>query len=70
MFQVTILKSGFVSLKIYDVLGRGVKTLINENKKPGEYKVKFDRSNLPSGVYFYSFKAGNFNQVRKILLIK
>ncbi len=61
---------GYVSLKVYDVLGREVKTLVNENKKPGEYKVTFDGSNLPSGVYFYSLKAGNFYKVRKMLLIK
>ncbi len=66
----TIPDFGFVTLKIYDVLGREVKTLVNEVKKPGEYKIKFNGSNLPSGVYFYSLKTEDFYQVRKMLLIK
>jgi len=48
-----ISKSGFVSLKIYDVLGRELVTLVNEIKQPGYYKIKFDAGNLSSGVYFY-----------------
>ncbi|MBK6773674.1 MAG: T9SS type A sorting domain-containing protein [Ignavibacteria bacterium] len=48
-----ISKSGFVSLKIYDVIGRELFTLVNESKQPGYYKIKFDAGNLSSGVYFY-----------------
>ena len=49
-----ISKLGFVSLKVYDVLGNVIKSLVNESKTPGSYEVEFDGSNLPSGIYFYS----------------
>ena len=59
-----------VSLKVYDVLGREIKTLINKQLQPGEYEVEFDGSDLPSGVYLYRLSAGEFSQARKMLLIK
>jgi hypothetical protein len=59
-----------VKLKIYDILGREVVTLVNENKQPGEYEVKWYASNCPSGAYFYQLKAGEFIQTKKMLLIK
>jgi len=59
-----------VSLKIYDILGREVTTLVNENKKPGTYEVNFDGSNLNSGVYFYSLITGSFRDTKRMLLIK
>jgi len=59
-----------VVLKIYDVLGREVKTLVNKNQKPGNYEIQFDASEFTSGVYFYSLKAGNFYQTKKMMLIK
>ncbi|MBN2571924.1 MAG: family 10 glycosylhydrolase [Ignavibacteriales bacterium] len=59
-----------VILKIFDVLGQEVKTLVNEDKKTGTYEVEFDASNLSSGVYFYQLKAGNNLQVKKCILIK
>ncbi len=62
--------SGYVSLKVYDLLGREVSTLVNEEKAAGSYEVKFDAKNLPSGIYFYTIQAGEFNQVRKMLLLK
>ncbi len=60
----------FVSLKVYDVLGREVATLVNEEKKPGTYEVKFDGSDLSCGIYFYRIQAGSFVQTRKMILIK
>ncbi|GBD89246.1 Ycf48-like protein precursor [bacterium BMS3Abin03] len=60
----------FVTLKVYDVLGREVATLVNEEKPPGSYEVEFDGSNLPSGVYFYRLKAGNYSQVKKMVLLR
>ncbi len=60
----------FVSLKVYDVLGREVATLVNEVKQPGEYSVVFDGTNLPSGVYFYRLTAGGFTRVRKMVLVR
>ena len=61
---------GFVSLKVYDVLGKEVMTLVNEIKPAGYYKVSFDGSNLGSGMYFYKIEAGSFTQTKRMLLIK
>ncbi len=60
----------WVTLKVYDVLGRGVATLVNERKAPGSYEVRFDATLLASGVYFYKLTAGNFVQTRKMLVMK
>jgi hypothetical protein len=62
--------AGHVSLKVYDVLGREVATLVNEQKAPGNYEVKFDGSKLASGVYIYRIEAGKFSDAKKLLLIK
>jgi hypothetical protein len=61
---------GLVSLKVFDVLGKEVAALVNEQKPAGNYEVKFDGSNLPSGIYFYQLKAGNFIDTKKFLLLK
>ncbi|MEK9138569.1 MAG: T9SS type A sorting domain-containing protein, partial [Bacteroidota bacterium] len=61
---------GFVSLKIYDVLGREVATLVNEEKPPGTYEVTFDASSFSSGVYFYRLSAGGVVQTKKLLLLR
>jgi hypothetical protein len=61
---------GFVSLKVYDVLGNEITTLVNEEKPVGSYEVEFNASNLPSGVYFYRLQAGSFNQIKKMILLK
>lgn len=65
-----ISKSGFVSLKVYDVLGKEIKTLVNEMKSAGNYKIEFDGSGLNSGVYIYRLEAGNYLSERKMLLLK
>ncbi len=59
-----------VSLKVYDVLGREIKTLVNEIKSPGTYKITFDASELSSGIYFYRLTSGSFTQTRKMILMK
>jgi hypothetical protein len=59
-----------VSLKIYDVLGREVATLVNEQQGAGYYGVNFDAGNLPSGVYFYRISAGKFVSVKKLVVVK
>ncbi len=63
---------GFVSLKIYDILGNEIATLVNENKQPGEYKIKLnaDTYNLTSGVYMYQLKSGTFVSTKKFILLK
>lgn len=65
-----ISKTGFVSLKVYDVLGREVRTLVNEEKVAGSYSVDFNAIDLTSGVYFYRLEADGFSDVKKMVLIK
>jgi len=68
--QYSLKEKGFVSLKIYDVLGRIVKILVNKQQSEGNYEVVFDASNLSSGIYYYRIQAGNFRSVKKMLLLK
>lgn len=63
-------KISFVELKVYDMLGREVTTLVRSLQNTGEYKVQFDASSLPSGMYIYSIQAGEFRASKKFLLIK
>jgi len=66
-----IIKSfNHVSLKIYDLLGREVSTLIDKNQFPGEYSVTFDASSLSSGVYYYQLKSGNYLETKKMILLR
>ncbi len=60
----------FVNLKIYDVLGREIATLVNENKRPGEYEVTFNGSKYPSGIYIYRIEANNYTASKKMILLK
>ena len=60
----------FVELKVCDILGSEVQTLVRENKKMGHYKYRFNASNLQSGVYFYRLQAGDFIQTKKMVLMK
>ncbi len=62
--------SGFVTLKVYDVLGRQVATLVNERKTPGVYEVTFDGSSLASGLYFYQVRSGKYVSTKRMMLIK
>jgi hypothetical protein len=57
-------------VKVFDVLGREVATLVNAVKEPGTYTVQFDGSNLASGVYFYRLQAGTYVETRKLLLLR
>jgi len=59
-----------VSLRIYDLLGREVAMLINEEKTPGYYSGMFNAESLPSGIYFYKLTAGNFSSTKKMILLK
>ena len=60
----------FVSLKVYDLLGNQITTLVNEEKSSGKYEVEFNARNLSSGIYFYRIKAGNFVGTKKLILLK
>jgi hypothetical protein len=68
--QYTIEQSSNVTLRVFDILGREVATLINENQNPGRYVVDFNASNFASGIYFYRLEAGSFIQVKKMILMK
>jgi hypothetical protein len=59
-----------VVIKIYNVIGKEVSTLVNESKPAGNYQVKLDAKDLPSGIYFYKIQAGNFSDVKKMILLK
>jgi hypothetical protein len=59
-----------VVLKIYNLLGQEVQTLVNQYQPVGNYRVTFDAGSLTSGVYFYSIRSDNFIQVKKMLLVK
>lgn len=69
-FEFQIADFGFVSLKVYDVLGKEVATLVNEERSPGVYEIEFDASGFASGVYYYRLEAGNFSNTNKMMLIK
>ncbi len=68
--KFSILKNGFVSLKVYDMTGKVVSTLVNENMKSGAYKVDFNASALSSGVYIYKLVTNDFTSTKKMMLVK
>jgi hypothetical protein len=63
-------QDGFVTLKVYDIVGKEVASLVNENKNVGYYNVTFDASKLTSGIYIYMIRANNYVQSKKMLLVK
>jgi hypothetical protein len=70
MISYQVPNSSHVNLRVFDVLGREVATLVNEVKSAGAYKAMFNASNFSSGVYFYQLNAGSFIQTKKMLLMK
>jgi hypothetical protein len=66
----SISERAFVTLKVYDVLGNEIAILVNEEKTIGNYKVDFDASGLPSGIYFYRLQAGSFVETKKMVLMR
>lgn len=66
----SLAKSSFVTLEVYNSLGQKVAALINDKMNPGSYKVKFNASNLSSGIYYYKIQAGEFHSVKKMLLLQ
>jgi hypothetical protein len=70
MISFQLPKSGFTNLKIYDVTGRLVKTLVSELKQAGYYKLEFEASSLSSGVYFYKLSSGDFILAKKMIVLK
>ena len=59
-----------VTLKIYDIIGREVRTLVQRRMEPGRYEARFDAHLLPSGIYFYQIEMGAFRDVKKMILLK
>ncbi len=70
VISYTVPKDGMVTLKVYDVLGREVETLVNQNQKVGRYQVTFDGARLASGVYFYRLIVGSHTITKKMLMMK
>ncbi len=60
----------FIKLSVYDVPGKEISTLVNEQLQPGSYEVNWNASNFPSGVYFYKLAAGDFVETKKMILMK
>lgn len=67
-FQLPV--AGFISLKVYDINGRVISEIVNETLNAGEYKINFDGSAFPSGVYYYKLTSGNFAETKKMILLK
>ena len=70
VIQYSIPEKSYVNLKLYDVLGREITTLVNEFKSSGDYSVKFNCKNLADGVYIYRLQAGNYDVSRKLIILK
>jgi len=68
--QYAVSSRQFVSLKVYDVLGNEVATLVNDKKPAGSYTVEFNGTGLPSGIYFYQLRAGDFVETKKMVLLR
>ncbi len=66
----TISKNDFVSIKVYDISGKEISTLVNSQLNKGSYTVDFDATNISTGVYFYKITSGSFTETKKMLLIK
>ena len=63
-------QDNFVSLKVYNILGNEVATLVNEQISAGSHEINFNASNLSSGVYYYTLRTGNFVNTKKFMLLK
>ncbi|HKI78311.1 MAG TPA: arylsulfotransferase family protein [Ignavibacteriaceae bacterium] len=70
IIEYSIPTEQLVTLTIYDILGRLVKTLVNSVKEAGNYRIEFNPANFSNGVYFYKLRAGNFTSVKKMILLK
>ncbi|RJP60190.1 MAG: T9SS C-terminal target domain-containing protein [Ignavibacteriales bacterium] len=62
--------SQFITLRVYDMIGREMRTLVNETKSPGTYEIEFDGSDLSSGTYYYKLTMGSHFEIRKMVLLK
>jgi len=70
VIRYSLFENRFTTLKVYDILGKEILTLVNEKQNAGEYSVEWDAGNYPSGVYFYRLQTGEFIETRKMMLLK
>lgn len=70
MIKYSLPKSGYVSIKVYDIMGRELLTLISQEQKAGEYSIRFNGNNLSTGIYFYRMETNGFSQTKKFVLVK
>ncbi|MBI5403806.1 MAG: T9SS type A sorting domain-containing protein [Ignavibacteriae bacterium] len=63
-------KQGLTTLKVYDILGREIRTLVNEVKAPGSYSIDFNGNEFSSGVYFYKLESNQFSDIKRMILVK
>ena len=68
--KYSIKNAGMVSLKVYNILGQEVDTLVNKAQTPGPYEVEFNAQNLTSGIYFYRLTFGSFSETKKLIMLK
>lgn len=68
--RYSIPKESFVTIKVYDIIGREIATLVNERKAAGNHSVKFNASNFSSGAYIYRIQSGGFTDTKKLILLK
>lgn len=68
--RFTLPVSGFTTLKVFDILGREVAMLVNEEKSVGEHLMQWNGAGTPSGIYFYRLQSGNYSATKKLLLLK
>lgn len=68
--EFMLIEDGLVNISIYNLLGEKVKTLVNDYRKSGNYKILFDASDLPAGTYLYEMKVNNFRKTKKMILLK
>lgn len=70
IINYSVLEAENIQLKVYNIMGSEIRTLVNEFKQAGNYKMSFDGSSLASGIYFYKLIAGNYSETRKMILLK
>jgi len=70
LINYSIPKADFVILKVYDILGNEIITLLNEYQEAGSYKIKFDGNGVTSGIYYYRITSGDYSDTKKMLLLK
>jgi hypothetical protein len=66
----SIPENNFVTLRVYDISGRLIKTLVDDFRTAGSFKVNFNSNGIPSGIYFYKLESGSFTDVKKMILVK